>query len=212
MIARILRLRAKLGLDPRKPLVFLSKANAICNGLGDKTLFPTPVPPVATLQLQIQNATTAQQNMGTVKGAGPARDAAFQIVGTSLESERMMIQGLCDVNPEQAATLIAAAAMTPSAIGLHNKALLAAKTGPTSGTVLLEANASLLDDTNRKKFFNWQGTLDGGKTFFAMPSTPTGQTSIGNLVPLATIGFQVSVTVHKQPQGPWSQIVYFVVH
>ncbi len=91
------------------------------------------------------------------------------------------------------------------------KALLAAKCILPSGTVQLDANASMLDDTRRKKVFNWRMTPDQEKTFIQLPSTPTGQTIVSGLTPLATVGFQVSVTVHKQPQGPWSATVPILV-
>jgi hypothetical protein len=213
MIARVLRLRVKLGLEVKKPLVFLAQATAMHAGLDDNpALFPTPNPPLATLFGQIQDATVAQQNVGRISGAGTVRDAKFRIVVTSLETERMMVQGLCDASPELALALIAAAAMRPEAPkGGYHKPLLSLKNGATSGAVLLDANASLLDDTYRRTTYNWRRTSDGGKTFSAMPSTPIGQTSIDDLPPLTYAGFQVSVTVNKQPQGPWSQTVSILV-
>ena len=61
----------------------------------------------------------------------------------------------------------------------------------------------------RPYFF--QSTLDGGKTFTGLPSTPVGRTSVSGLTPLVTAGFEVSVTVNKQPQGPWSQTINILV-
>jgi hypothetical protein len=213
MIARVLRVRVKLALEPKRPLVFLAQANAVYAGLdGHPALFVTPNPALVTLFGQIQDATGAQQDVGRIKGAGPVRDGKFRIVSTSLESERVMIQGLCDASPEQALTLIAAAAMqAEDPRGGSDKPLLSAKNGMPSGTVLLEANGRMLDDSNRRKLFNWRCTLDGGESFLAMPSTPTGETSLGGLTPLTYAGFQVSVTVHKQPPGPWSQTVRVLV-
>jgi hypothetical protein len=36
-------------------------------------------------------------------------------------------------------------------------------------------------------------------------------TTIANLTPLTTVGFQVSVTVHKQLPGAWTPLVYILV-
>jgi hypothetical protein len=212
MLGRVARLRVGLDLDTNKPLFFLARTSAIGAGIGESSaLFPTPSPSVAVLLQQIQDATAAQANVGKIKGAAAIRNAKFAVLRTSMESERMMVQALCDANPEQAEALIAAASMVIVNAAGFQKPLLGLKNILPSGGVALDANATLLDGTRRCKTFNWQGTLDNGKTFFSMPSTPTGKTSIAGLTPLTTVGFQVSVTVHKQPQGPWSQTVSILV-
>jgi hypothetical protein len=214
MIGKVARMRAALGLNTESPLVFLSQASAIYTGLEtNKALFVAPTPQLPVLLGQIQDATTAQQNMGKLKGASGARDASFRILVTSLESERMMVQALCDANPEQAATLIAAASMMSVAdAGRFAKPLLALKNGRPFGTVLVDANAGFLDSTYRRKTFHWQFTIDSGKSFSPLPPTPIAKTSIANLTPFTTVGVQVSVTVNQQPQGPWSQTVSILVH
>jgi hypothetical protein len=102
-----------LQLDLDKPLVFLATAEDIYDGLNDNpTLFPSCNPTCPVLLGYLNDAKTAQANVGKIKGAGPVRDAKFRVLATGLESERMMVQTLCDTNPEQAATLIAAARMS----------------------------------------------------------------------------------------------------
>jgi hypothetical protein len=206
MIGRVARLRVGLGLTRDRPLVFLAEANAIYQGLEEHpSLFPDPFPALPALLGHIGDATRAQQDVDWLEGAGAVRDAAFAVLRTSLECERMMVQTLCDASPEQAAQLISAASMTPLGTpGFAQKPLLALKNALPSGTVLLDASAKLLDGTRRKKTFNWRGTADGGLSFFAMPSTPTGKTRIAGLTRLTTVGFQVSVTLHGRPAGPWS--------
>jgi len=213
MIGTVLRLRVMLQLDPDKPLVFLAKAEDIYDGLNDNpTLFPSCTPTCPVLLGYLNDAKTAHANVGKIKGAAPVRTAKFRVLATALESERMMVQVLCDASPEQAASLIAAARMSSMAVNTHAKPLLAAKCIQPSGTVQLDANASLLDGTHRRKTFNWRMTLDGEKSFIQLPSTPTGQTIVSGLTLLTTVGFQVSVTVHKQPQGPWTATVPILVH
>jgi hypothetical protein len=212
MIGRVARLRASLDLSTDRPLAFLARAGAIHAGLEEyQALFVNLMPSLPILLGQIQDATAAQQSVGRVKGAGAVRDAKFRTLVTSLESERMMVQAACDASPEQAAALIAAASMKAVVFLGHPKGLLTLKSIQPSGSVLLDAHAGLLDGTKRRKTFNWQGTLDGGRSFFAMPATPTAKTSIAGLTPLTVVGFQVAVTVHKQPQGPWSQTVSILV-
>jgi len=212
MIGRVARLRVALGLSRWKPLVFLAEAGAIYTGLDEnKALFLDCNPALPVLFSHIEDATSAQRDVGRIKGAGAVRDAKFAILRTSLESERMMVQALCDASPEQAPALIAAASMKSVACGAYQKPLLAVKNGPGSGAVLLDANAGLLEGTRRLKVFNWRCTKGGGLSFLSMPSTPSAQTEIAGLTPLTMVGFQVAVTVRRQPQGPWSQTVSILV-
>ena len=207
------RLRIALDLDRRHPLGFLSRCTAICTAIDEsKTLFPAPTPAIPLVLAQLEDATAAQQLLARDRGAGPARDAAFGIVVTSMESLRMMVQVLCDQSPiGEARTLIAAASMRPILVGVRHKDILGLKNITPAGSVLLEANASLLDRSHRLKNYNWEGTLDDGATYFAMPATPHCTTSIAGLTPLTTVGFRVRVVVGKQPPGPWTQTVSILV-
>jgi hypothetical protein len=211
-LARILRLRVHLGLDYKRPLVFLSGCNAIYTGLNSNSkIFVTPNPLLPVLLGGIQDATMAHQNVATVRGGAAVRNAKFAVLRTMMESELAYVQSLCDASPELALTIINAAAMKARNHSGYQKPLIGLKNALPSGTVLVYANAKLLDQTRRSKFYNWQYTLDGGKTLVAMPPTQVGQTSLSGLTPLAMVGVQVSVSVHKEPQGPWSHTATILV-
>ena len=45
----------------------------------------------------------------------------------------------------------------------------------------------------------------------SVPTTPFAKTTIAGLTPLTEVGFEVSVTVNKQPPGAWSQTVSVLV-
>jgi hypothetical protein len=208
------RLRAALELDKKRTLVLISQGMGIHDGLAGSTgMFPAPNPPLATLLSQIQACQKAQQLVTTrVVGAAEARDAKVAELITSLESERMYVQSLCDAAPEQAAVFIKAAAMQiATAATRPPKPLLGAQVAMPSGTVILDANGSLLNPTHRRCYFNWEYTLDGGKSFLSVPPTLTTRTTISGLAPLTTVGFRVSVTLSRQPQGEWSQLVSLLV-
>ena len=59
--------------------------------------------------------------------------------------------------------------------------------------------------------FYWEYTLDGGKTFVSMPSTPTGKTMLLGMALLTTVGVRVSLTNSEGP-GAWSQVATILVH
>ena len=160
-----------LGLNKNKILTLLAQAQAIYAGLGANTTVFTANPSLPTLLGLIQDLEKAQQSVSTTRGAAAARNVKRDLLITALESERTVVQGVCDANPEQAKAYIVAAAMKVAANGAHPKPFLAGKVALPSGTVVVEANAGLLDTTGRSKVYNWEYTLDG-KTFVAVPSTP----------------------------------------
>ena len=98
-------------------------------------------------------------------------------------------------------------------MGGYAKPILAAKQGPEAGAVILAANArALTGGSQRKHFFNWQYSADGGKTWVAMPSTPKAKTTLDGLTPLTTYELRVSVTTSDGTTGAWSQTFAFLVH
>ena len=189
-------------------------AHAVSNGMGaDLARFPAPAPPLATLEAQIQTVDAAEQLAATrAKGAAAARNVQREILVGMLETERSYVQTLCDTSPEQAVAIIEAAGMAVATAPIHNDPILKVTGGNQSGTVALDANATILAGRSGKKaFFNWQWTTDGGNVFNNAPSTPQAKTMIANLAPLTMVGFRVSITDVNGP-GEWSQVVTVLVH
>ena len=94
---------------------------------------------------------------------------------------------------------------------VRNKPILKVTVGAQSGTVNLDANATVLvGRSGRKTYFTWQWTTDGGKTFESAPATPHARTTITKLAPLTMVGFRVNVTDSKGPRE-WSQIVTILI-
>jgi hypothetical protein len=208
------RVRAVLSLSKAKVPALLTQAKAIYNGMNaDKVTFAAPNPSLATLLGQIQALDVAEQATTTkTKGTVAVRDTKRELLITSLESERMYVQSLCDASPEQAVAIATAAAMAIGKIPAHAKPILQAKLGTQSGAVVLVANAGLLvgKGVSKKVTFNWQLSADGGKTWTLCPSTPLANTGIESLTPLTTYAFRVGVTVSKVT-GEWSQAVTLLV-
>ncbi len=78
-----------------------------------------------------------------------------------------------------------------------------------------DANRSLLvgpADARKRAYFSWQWSGDGGKTWTSVTPTPYASTEIPGFTLLSTYSFRVSVTIGKQPAGPWSQAVSLLVH
>ncbi len=208
------RVRAVLKLPRSKVATLLAIAKAMYNAFqSNPGLLPQPNPPLPAVQGQIQALDVAQQATSTrAKGTVAVRNAKRVVLVTSLESWRMYVQTLCDANPEQAESIIAAAGMAVGKVPLHAKPVLGAKPAATSGSVVLEANANLLVGRGVKKraAYNWQYSADGGKTWTNAPSTPLASTTIEGLTPMTVYSFRVSATVSKTV-GAWSDAVTLLV-
>jgi hypothetical protein len=208
------RVRVAKRLPRKKIPALLALAKAIYQGmLANPALFPSPNPSLAVLLALITALEAAQVTAQTrVRGAAAVRDAKRDELVTALESEAMYLQTLCDASPEQAMTLIKAAAMDAAKLPVSAKPILQAKPGTQPGSVILVANETLLvgRGVHKKALFNWQMSADGGKTWLALPATPLASTEVLGLASLTTYAFRVSVTVAKVT-GEWSQAVTIVV-
>jgi len=209
------RIRVTAALKRKNYPHLLMRAHAIYNGMaGTPALFPSPIPSMAGLLPLLTAFDTAQQaTLTKAKGTTQTRNLTALPLITALESEVTYIQGLCDESPEQALKLIAAAGMVAVNSPSHAKAILQTKLVPAiPGTALLVANATLLVNGSKKRpTFNWQSSIDGGKTIVNLPSTPHADTEVANLPLLTTVAFRVSVTLGKVT-GEWSQWVTLFVH
>jgi hypothetical protein len=212
-MTKVQRVRGILRLDHSSTASVLGRAYAVINGMGaDPIRFSAPVPPLPTLKGQTAKVELAEHVAATrVKGAAAARNVERQHLVQMLETERSYVQTLCDASPDQAVAILEAAGMVAAPTPVRNEPILKVTVGVQSGTVNLDANATVLAGRSGKKTcFNWQWTTDGGQTFDSAPVTPHARTTIANLAPLTMVGFRVSVTDIKGP-GAWSQIVTILV-
>ena len=207
------RARAALGMNKNKIKDFIPKSQNVYNLMSVDPRFAASPVAYATVAQQITDLTKANQSVAAkIPGMVPTRDQRRDVLFASMESLRGFVQMLADASPAQASILITAAGMLVWALPVRSKAILAAETTLPSGTVALQANATLLlaGMGSKRPTFNWSYTLDG-KAFLSAPSTPEARTTIANLPPLTTVGFRVSVTVAKMPPGDWSQVVSVLV-
>jgi hypothetical protein len=207
------RVRAILKINRNNTASVVGKAHAVANGMeADPVRYAAPVPALAVLQAQIAKVDQAEQRAGTrAKGAAAERNVERAALVNMLETERSYVQTLCDASPDLALAIIEAAGMAAAAAKVRDNPILEATLGTVSGTVSLDANATMLAGKSGKRAcFNWQWTADGGATFNTAPSTPHAKTTIGNLAPLTRVGFRVSATTVEGP-GAWSQVVTVLV-
>ena len=164
--------RVIVTLDLPKPvLALLALAKAIQAAIAaNPGIFKTPVPPLSQLASDLAALDTAQAAIASVKGAVEARNAKRVIVVADLHALRAYVQGLCDADPANAASIAQAAKMSTRPPPKRTKNDVNVKAGPTSGTLAIDG--SLLP---RRSSQAWEYSTDGGQGRSTSPPAPTLQ-------------------------------------
>jgi hypothetical protein len=211
------RARAILDVLRTDALAVMARAKGMANGYqNNAAIFVTPVPTIAALEAQIAVVDKAQALVATrVYGAAAARDFETGVLMGLLDNGLVYVQGIADSaqNYDKAVTIIQAAGLVVAGRPARTKAILTVRQAMPGAPVVLDANVGVLTNQSKKhRFFGWQYTADGGKTFVSLPTTSTGRTVVMGLTALTTYGFRVNVTLSDGVPHPWSQIVDFLVH
>ena len=204
--------RAVFGVEKQDIPGVLIRAMAMYDGLvANASAFSSPTITMVAFLALVQALSASQQatKESKSKAITTTRNTKRDAVWTAMQSLQAYVQGLADVLRAQAAAqLIALAGLHVAGIPAHAKAVLTAILTVTAGTVHLEANRkALLAGTahpNRKLFFNWEMSSNGGQTWTALPTTPYASTDVTGLTALTTYSFRVSVTIGKVTQ-PWTR-------
>jgi hypothetical protein len=216
---KIGRYRAVFGVaDLTKVGPVVDRATAMDNGMGaDTTTYATPNPPLPVFRSLITSVTTAQGLVKTrMVGAAAARDVDLRSLVGGMESERLYIQTLADANASNAIQIIQKAGLVVAAKPAHTKLTIMLRNGQPSGSVVCDANVGLLIGTDAKhpyaaRFFGWQYTVDGSKTFITAAMTATGKTLLTGLTPFTVVGVRVNITI-LGVTSDWSDVATILVH
>jgi len=122
-----------------------------------------------------------------------------------LHEARTYVNKIADADPSNAAAIITAGGFFVRKPSTHSKQLLAAKQGPVSGSVMLEAKAAA-----RKAAYAWQWSLDQ-KVWTDLPQTLVARTRVDGLSTPVAHYFRVRAQI-QTGQGDWSDAVTFIVH
>src|ERR1700733_1945659 len=126
---------AVLKLSPKVKNV-ITLAQNIATAITNNPSFPSPTPPIATLQTDIAALNVAETAvLSRAKGAVENRNAKLVVVRSDLDNLRTYVQTIAyAANPTNAETIIESAGMAVRKTTLHDKAALAVKPGTVSGT------------------------------------------------------------------------------
>jgi hypothetical protein len=191
---------------PRNVSALITYAVGLVKGMTGNAYFPTPTPPLATVQTAVADLQTAETGAQTrVKGAAALRNEKQQALLTLLEQLRTYVQSTADASPENGPSIIQSAGMTLRKTPVRKPLGFHAKLGSVSGTVKVVAPAAA-----RRASYEWQYSTDGGKTWVTMPSTLQSRTSLSGLTPQTTLQLRYRAVV-KAGEGDWSPPISILV-
>jgi hypothetical protein len=162
--------------------------------------FQSPEPPLPTVSAAI-SALEVAQNGAQSRGHGAvvARNEKRTALVALLEQVRGYIQKTADANYETSSSVIESAAMAVRKQVVRAKRSFTVTQGAVSGTVKVTAEVAA-----RRASYDWQNSLDGGKTWNTMPSSLQASTTLTGLTPGSTVSFRHRA-VTKAGVGDWSQ-------
>jgi hypothetical protein len=200
-----LKVTVVLKLSKRSP-DFIHQARAVAAGLTGNPDFPSPNPPVATLDAQIDALDLAQTAvLARTRGTAQARNAAKAVVVTSLKLACAYVQSVADANLDRGDAIARSAGMNVKARAVRIKPVLAVRMGAVPGFVILTAKS-----VGRVASYEWEMSADQGHTWTALPNTFAAKTMVAGLNSAQAYAFrQRSHT--KAGASDWSPVVTLVV-
>ena len=181
-------------------------AHALIAGLTGNAHVPNPSPPIATLSSLLATYEAAETaTAARTKGTVGARNAARSALVSALKAEVATIQVAADADPDNAEAIITSTSLRVRKTPDRTKAPFAVKQGAASGSAALAVKAA-----GPRASYDWQTSVDGGKTWTDLPSTTSAKTTVAGLPVATTVQFRFRSLTPKG-QGDWSQPIGLLV-
>ena len=185
---------------PRKVPDLINAGTVIVKGMTGNPNFPTPTPTVGAVQTALSDLVTAQTGATLrTKGAAALRNEKKQTLVTLLEEWKTFVQSTADASPENGPSIIESSGIGLRKSPVRKQVGFHAKLGTVSGSVKLVAPAAA-----RRGAYEWQSSIDGGKTWVNLPTTLQSRTTVSGLAPQTTVQFRFRAVV-KTGEADWSQ-------
>ncbi|HEX3345261.1 MAG TPA: hypothetical protein VHS09_11845, partial [Polyangiaceae bacterium] len=156
------------------------------------------LPALTAAVLDLQNAETVA--LSRTKGAVTVRNEKRTVLVGLLQQLRGYVQGVADATPENAASIIQSAGLAVRKVPTHAPRTFAARQGTVSGAAKIVAVSA-----GPRSSYDWEYSIDGGKTWVAAPSTIQAKTSVAGLPAGTTVLFRYRAVTAKGGQGDWTQ-------
>jgi hypothetical protein len=191
---------------PKSVPVLIGMTRAIISAMTNNPSFPDPQPSIATVSAALSALEAAETAVhGRTLGAVAERTGKRRALATLLAQLKAYIQMVADGDAETAESVIRSAGVGVRKAVIRQKQVFAARRGVVSGSVKLTTQS-----VARRASYEWQYSLDAGKTWQTMPVTLQARTTLSGLAPGITATFR-SRPVTKAGEGDWSQPVAIIV-
>jgi len=187
---------------PKIVAAIITAAQAIVTAMTNNAKFASPMPALsvvnaAIVALQIAEAAA----IARTKGAVTARnDRKAQLIAL-LQQLRTYVQTVADTDPENSAAIIQSAGFAVKKTPLHKPRVFSVVQGAVSGTAKV-----IVPSAGHRASYDWEYSIDGGKTWVSLPSTLQAKTSITGVAQGATVQVRYRA-ITKAGIADWSQPV-----
>jgi hypothetical protein len=189
--------RSLVSLDlPKKVPALISYATSVVTAMTGNPAFPAPAPTLASITTAINALQTAQSAaIARTKGAVTARNDKQAALVALLQELKAYIQKTADADTENGAALIQSAGVSVKKTAVRKPRVFSAEQGAVSGTAKLVAASA-----GHRSSYEWQYSVDGGKTWVTAPATLQAKTSVAGLTTGTTVQFRY-LAVTRAGQG-----------
>jgi hypothetical protein len=193
--------RANVSLKlPAKVADFIAYAAGVVHAMTNNPAFPAPVPALSALSAAVSDLQAAETLALTkATGAVAARNDKRAVVVSLLRQLGAYVQAIADATPENGATIIQSAGVPVRKVPTRATRVFTAKPGPISGSARLTAAVAA-----RRASYEWEYSVDGGKTWVSAPSSLQAKTTVTGLPVGTSVLFRYK-SVTKTGEGDWSQ-------
>jgi hypothetical protein len=191
---------------PKRMADLITYAQGIVKAMTGNASFPTPAPTLATVASAIGDLQTAETAaLSRVKGAVAVRDDKRAALIKLLQQLKAYVQTVVEANVENGGAIIQSATLAVKKTPVFKPRVFTAVEGVVSGTAKLVAASA-----GPRTAYEWESSVDGGKTWVTTPATLQARTVVTGLTPGATVQFRYRVLT-KTGEGNWSQPVSLIV-
>jgi hypothetical protein len=193
-------------LLPKRVADLIKYCQQIIAAMTGNSWFPAPNPVLATFTDKVARLDAAETaSKARTKGTVAARNVARAELLLAAHALASQVQLVADANPENAAAIITSTAMSTKKTHVRPAPVFGAKYGAVSGSINLVAPAAA-----KRASYEWQYSLDGGKTWMQVDPTTRARTIIHGL-PVATQVLFRYRALTSAGVGDWSQPVGVLV-
>ncbi len=193
------RPRVSLAL-PRRVPDLISFATRVVADMTNNPSFPSPTPTLASITAALTALQTAQSAaLARTAGAATTRNEKRDALVALLQQLQGYIQTVADATPENGASTIQSAGVAVRKIPTHVARTFLAVQGAVSGSVKVTAVVAA-----RRAAYDWEYSVDGGKTWVPTPTTLQAKTTVTGLPAGTTVQFRYRAAT-KTGEGDWSQ-------